>query len=86
VIAERSAGVESAQADARTAQLDMARYGKLAADGDPDNVELVEGEDSATGLAGESCDLIFLSAVWHEIDDHAAAFAEQILTASYATA
>lgn len=50
--------------------------GKLAADGDPDNVELVEGEDSATGLAGESCDLIFLSAVWHEIDDHAAALRE----------
>lgn len=50
--------------------------GKLAAADAPMNVELVEGEDSATALAGESCDLIFLSAVWHEIDDHAAALRE----------
>ena len=50
--------------------------GKLAADGAPNNVELVEGEDSATGLAEGSCDLIFLSAVWHEIDDHGAALRE----------
>lgn len=50
--------------------------GKLAAEDAPKNVELVEGEDSATGLAAASCDLIFLSAVWHEIDDHAAAMRE----------
>ncbi len=36
--------------------------GKLAADGAPENVELVAGEDSATGVAEASCDLIFLSA------------------------
>jgi len=39
-------------------------------------VELVAGEDSATGLEDASCDLIFLSAVWHEIDDHAGALRE----------
>jgi ubiquinone/menaquinone biosynthesis C-methylase UbiE len=50
--------------------------GKLQAGGGPENVELAVGEDSATGLANASCDLIFLSAVWHEIDDHAAALRE----------
>jgi ubiquinone/menaquinone biosynthesis C-methylase UbiE len=50
--------------------------GKLAIDGAPRNVELVVGEDSATGLEEASCDLIFLSAVWHEIDDHAEALRE----------
>ena len=50
--------------------------GKLAAGAAPNNVELVAGEDSATGLPEASCDLIFLSAVWHEIDDHAAALRE----------
>jgi ubiquinone/menaquinone biosynthesis C-methylase UbiE len=46
--------------------------GKLAAEGAPGNVELVMGESEATGLAEASCDLIFLSAVWHEIDSHTA--------------
>jgi ubiquinone/menaquinone biosynthesis C-methylase UbiE len=50
--------------------------GKLAAADAPKNVELVAGEDSATGLKEASCDLIFLSAVWHEIDDHVAALRE----------
>ncbi len=50
--------------------------GKLAVTGAPENVELVMGEDSATGLPEASCDLIFLSAVWHELDDHAAALRE----------
>lgn len=50
--------------------------GKLAMSGAPENVELIVGEDSATGLAQASCDLIFLSAVWHEIDDHARALQE----------
>jgi len=49
---------------------------KLTAAGAPENVEMVVGEDSATGLAEASCDLIFLCAVWHEIDDHAAALRE----------
>lgn len=50
--------------------------GKMAAADAPKNVELIEGEDSATGLPEASCDLIFLSAVWHEIDDHQAALRE----------
>lgn len=50
--------------------------GRLAQADAPKNVELVAGEDSATGLEDASCDLIFLSAVWHEIDDHAAALRE----------
>ncbi len=50
--------------------------GKLAADGAPKNVELVAGDASATGVAEASCDLIFLCAVWHEIDDHAEALRE----------
>jgi len=49
---------------------------KLAAPGAPKNVQLLVGEDSRTGLAEASCDLIFLSAVWHEIDDSAAAMRE----------
>jgi ubiquinone/menaquinone biosynthesis C-methylase UbiE len=55
--------------------LDMIR-GKLAAASAPHNVEVVPGEASATGLEDASCDLIFLSAVWHEFDDHAAALRE----------
>jgi ubiquinone/menaquinone biosynthesis C-methylase UbiE len=61
--------------DASAEMLEVIR-GKLAADGAPKNVELVAAEDSATGLTEASCDLIFLSAVWHEIDDHAAALRE----------
>ena len=50
--------------------------GKLGAAGALANVELVVGEGEATGLAEASCDLIFLSAVWHEIDHHAEALRE----------
>lgn len=50
--------------------------GKLAAGGAPANVELVTGEAEATGLPESCCDLIFLSAVWHELDSHAAALRE----------
>lgn len=49
---------------------------KLAAPDAPGNVEIVAGEDGATGLPEASCDLIFLSAVWHEIDDRVAALQE----------
>jgi ubiquinone/menaquinone biosynthesis C-methylase UbiE len=42
----------------------------------PRNVELISGEACATTLADASCDLIFLSAVWHEIDDHPAVLRE----------
>jgi ubiquinone/menaquinone biosynthesis C-methylase UbiE len=40
------------------------------------NVECVEGEASATGLATASCDLALMANVWHEFDDHAAVLAE----------
>jgi ubiquinone/menaquinone biosynthesis C-methylase UbiE len=50
--------------------------GKLAAGGAPGNVDLIMGDSDATGLAEASCDLIFLSAVWHEIDSHADALRE----------
>jgi ubiquinone/menaquinone biosynthesis C-methylase UbiE len=49
---------------------------KLVAEGGPANVELVLGEGEATGLAESSCDMIFLSAVWHELDSHSAALQE----------
>jgi SAM-dependent methyltransferase len=55
--------------------LDVIRE-KLASEDSPKNVELVVGAASATGLAIASYDLIFLSAVWHEIDDHSAALRE----------
>jgi len=50
--------------------------GKLAEAGAPANVEPVHGESNATGLPPASCDLVFLSAVWHEIDNHEAALRE----------
>jgi len=61
--------------DPSTELLDVLR-GKLASDGAPSNVELVVGEAEATGLAEASCDLIFLSGVWHEIDSHEQALRE----------
>ena len=61
--------------DPSTELLEVIR-GKLAVSGAPENVEVVVGEDSATGLAEASCDVIFLSAVWHEIDNHAEALRE----------
>jgi ubiquinone/menaquinone biosynthesis C-methylase UbiE len=49
--------------------------GKLA-EANVGNVECVEGEASATGLAPASCDVVFMANVWHEFDDHAAVLAE----------
>lgn len=74
-IARRVAPGKVYAVDPSTDLLEVIR-GKLAGDGAPDNVELMIGEDSATGLAKGSCDVIFLSAVWHEIDDHAEALRE----------
>jgi ubiquinone/menaquinone biosynthesis C-methylase UbiE len=61
--------------DPSTEMLETIRA-KLDADDAPKNVDLIVGEDSATGLAEASCDLIFICAVWHEIDDYAAALRE----------
>ncbi len=74
-IARRVAPGKVYAVDPSTELLDVIR-GKLAADGAPKNVELVAGEASLTGVAAASCDLIFLCAVWHEIDDHAEALRE----------
>jgi ubiquinone/menaquinone biosynthesis C-methylase UbiE len=42
----------------------------------PSNVELVLGEAEASGLPDSWCDVIFLSAVWHELDGTATALRE----------
>jgi ubiquinone/menaquinone biosynthesis C-methylase UbiE len=74
-IAERVAPGKVFAVDPSTELLDVIR-GKLSRENEPKNVELVAGDSSATGLVEVSCDLIFLSAVWHEIDDYAAALRE----------
>ena len=49
--------------------------GKLAEE-ELDNILLMQGEASRTGLRNTSCDLILLANIWHELDDHAAVLAE----------
>lgn len=43
---------------------------KLGRLGTPANIGLVEGEAARTGLANESCDIVFMANIWHELDDH----------------
>lgn len=50
---------------------------KLAAAG-VENVELIHGEASQTGLASGSCDCVFYANDWHEFDDHAAVLKEAL--------
>ena len=38
----------------------------------PQNIELIEGDAAATTLGNESCDLVLMANLWHELDDHAA--------------
>lgn len=40
------------------------------------NIVLVEGEAARTTLAGNSCDLVFMANLWHELDDEAGVLAE----------
>jgi ubiquinone/menaquinone biosynthesis C-methylase UbiE len=49
---------------------------KLSAPGAPQNLVLVEGEATRTTLPGNSCDLVFMSNLWHELDDHAGVLGE----------
>jgi ubiquinone/menaquinone biosynthesis C-methylase UbiE len=49
---------------------------KLAQPAMPKNIELSNGEATATNLPDACCDAIILSAVWHEIDDTNAALNE----------
>jgi ubiquinone/menaquinone biosynthesis C-methylase UbiE len=59
-----------------SAELREVIRGKLTAADAPANVELIDGDACRTGLPDASCDLIFLSAVWHEIGNRAAALRE----------
>ncbi len=49
---------------------------KLAAPRSPSNVELLEGEAASTALPAQSCDVVFMANIWHELDHHAAVLAE----------
>jgi len=49
---------------------------KLSMPGAPQNIVLVEGEAARTTLSGKSCDLAFMSNLWHELDDEAGVLAE----------
>jgi SAM-dependent methyltransferase len=42
---------------------------RLAAAGDPPNIEPIRGEASATTLPDASVDFVLLANVWHEVDD-----------------
>lgn len=42
----------------------------------PDNIDLVQGEATETTLAADSCDLVLMANVWHEVDDRRAALDE----------
>ena len=43
---------------------------KLSDPGSPRNLVIVEGEAARTTLPGSSCDLVFMSNLWHELDDY----------------
>lgn len=74
-IADRIAPGKVYAVDPSAELLDVLR-GKLGASGAAVKVELKTGEAEATGLPDSCCDLIFLSAVWHEIDSHPKALRE----------
>jgi ubiquinone/menaquinone biosynthesis C-methylase UbiE len=61
--------------DVSSEMLDYFRN-KLSQPAMPQNVELVKGDATATTLPEACCDLVFMSAVWHEIDDAVAVLAE----------
>jgi ubiquinone/menaquinone biosynthesis C-methylase UbiE len=42
---------------------------KLAQPTMPHNIELMKGEATSTSLPDACCDVVFISAVWHEIDE-----------------
>jgi ubiquinone/menaquinone biosynthesis C-methylase UbiE len=49
---------------------------KLSGFGAQQNVVLVQGEAARTTLPGNSCDLVFMSNLWHELDDDAGVLRE----------
>jgi ubiquinone/menaquinone biosynthesis C-methylase UbiE len=61
--------------DVSSEMLDYFRN-KLSQPGMPKNIQLVTGAAEGTTLDSASCDIVFLSAVWHEVDDEAQTLAE----------
>ena len=61
--------------DVSSEMLDYLRN-KLAQPAMPHNIELMEGEATSTTLPDECCDVVFISAVWHEIDNATAVLTE----------
>jgi ubiquinone/menaquinone biosynthesis C-methylase UbiE len=49
---------------------------KLAASGNPPNVDLVEGDAAHTTLPPQSCDIVLMVNIWHELDDYPAVLVE----------
>ena len=49
---------------------------KLSGSGPQQNVVFVEGEAARTTLPGNSCDLVFMANLWHELDDDAGVLSE----------
>jgi len=49
---------------------------KLDTLGNSSNVELIEGDAARTTLPVQSCDIVFMANIWHELDDHAAVLIE----------
>jgi ubiquinone/menaquinone biosynthesis C-methylase UbiE len=74
-LSQRAAPGRVYAVDPSAALLEVLR-GKLSEAGAPSNVELVLGEGEASGLPDSWCEVIFLCAVWHELDSPAAAMRE----------
>lgn len=49
---------------------------KLADQGSPRNIRLLEGDAVRTGVPDAVCDLVFLANIWHELDDAGAVLLE----------
>jgi ubiquinone/menaquinone biosynthesis C-methylase UbiE len=49
---------------------------KLSGTGAPQNIVPVEGEAGRTTLPGNSCDLVFMANLWHELDDETGVLGE----------
>ncbi len=51
-------------------QAEMLQLLRDKLDAATENLETAEGSAHQTNLPGESCDLVLLANVWHELDDH----------------
>ena len=59
--------------DLQSEMLQLLRHKLTAGTG---NLETLEGSAHQSNLPGESCDLVLVANVWHELDDHPGALAE----------